>query len=86
MIGAGQERQIGTGSMGVAGLMKAAFWLFVLTLLVQDYVGLRRGGTFWWWVRIGWLLVVGASLANPFAEYWSPSRFDTVRWFTVPRT
>ena len=66
--------------MGVAGLMKAAFWLFVLTLLVQDYVGLRRGGTFWW------LLVVGASLANPFAEYWSPSRFDTVRWFTVPLT
>jgi uncharacterized membrane protein YhaH (DUF805 family) len=67
-------------------IVLAASWLVILTILVLDFAGRTRRGTFWRWQGTGFLLMIGDSLANEFAEYrgWSPSRLDTLNWITLP--
>ena len=62
----------------------AALWLFALTMVVLNVVGIRRGttrrrqetGWLYLLLGIGWMLTVSAMLANAFAQYrgWSSSR------------
>jgi hypothetical protein len=73
--------------LGVAVVVVvAATWLLFLAVLIVDFAGITRRGTFWRWGAIGVLLVESAGVAGTFAQYrgWSSSRIDSVNSITIP--
>jgi len=67
-------------------IVVAATWLLIPAVLIVDFAGITRRGTFIRWGVIGVLLVESAGVADTFAQYrgWSSSRIDSVNSITIP--